>query len=103
MNGWTDECWHSQPLSGSVWLDVGEDGFREDDLGQPQLSAEPPQRWGLLVFHPGTEAVPPTLEAQSLNHWTSREGRQSLFINESVTDRNVLNRASHRAHASLLF
>ena len=58
MNGWTDECWHSQLLSSSVWLDMGEDGFREDDLGQPQLSAQQPQRrahpslprWCLWVF-----------------------------------------------------
>ena len=28
---------------------------------------------GILVFHPGTEVVPPALEAQSLNHWTTRE------------------------------
>ena len=27
----------------------------------------------ILVPHPGIEPVPPTLESQSLNHWTARE------------------------------
>ena len=29
--------------------------------------------WEILVPWPGTEPAPPTLEAQSLNHWTTRE------------------------------
>ena len=29
--------------------------------------------WGILVPHPGTEAVPPVVEAQSLNPWTCSE------------------------------
>ena len=28
---------------------------------------------GILVPQPGIEPVPPALEAQSLNHWTTRE------------------------------
>ena len=28
---------------------------------------------GILVPSPGTEPVPPVLEAPSLNHWTTRE------------------------------
>ena len=33
MNAWMDECCHSQLPSSSVCLDMGEDGFREDDPG----------------------------------------------------------------------
>ena len=29
--------------------------------------------YGILVPHPGVEPISPVLEAQSLNHWTSRE------------------------------
>ena len=28
---------------------------------------------GILVPRPGVKLLPPTLEAQSLNHWTTRE------------------------------
>ena len=31
------------------------------------------QRVGILLPQPGTEPTPTKLEAQSLNHWTSRE------------------------------
>ena len=39
---------------------------------------------GILVSQPGIEIVPPALEAQSLNHWTTREVSQSIFTNEST-------------------
>ena len=29
--------------------------------------------WGILVPRQGIEAVPPAVEVQSLNHWTTRE------------------------------
>ena len=32
-----------------------------------------PQACSILVLQPGIEPEPPTLEAQSLNHWTARE------------------------------
>ena len=32
---------------------------------------------GILVPQPGTEPVPPAVEAQSLNHWTTREVQKS--------------------------
>ena len=31
------------------------------------------EAFGILVPQPGMESVPPTVEAQSLNHWTARE------------------------------
>ena len=33
------------------------------------------QHVGILLPQPGIEPPPPTLEAQSLNHWTAREVR----------------------------
>ena len=35
---------------------------------------------GILVPQPGIEPASPALEAQSLDHWTTREVPQSLFI-----------------------
>ena len=29
--------------------------------------------WGILVLQPATEPAPPALEAQSFNHWTTRD------------------------------
>ena len=31
------------------------------------------EAYGILVLQPGFEPVPPAVEAQSLNHWTTRE------------------------------
>ena len=38
-----------------------------------RLQSVQPQVCGILVPHPGIESVLPALEAQSLNHWTTRE------------------------------
>ena len=35
---------------------------------------------GVLDLRPGTEAMPPAVEAQSLNHWTAREISSSLLL-----------------------
>ena len=32
----------------------------------------------ILVARPGVETVPPVMEAQSLNHWISRDFRKNL-------------------------
>ena len=37
--------------------------------------------YGILVPWPGFEPVPPTVEAQSLNHWTTREVPHSNYFN----------------------
>ena len=37
---------------------------------------------GLLVPPPGIEPTPPALEAQSLNHWTTREAPQHVILNQ---------------------
>ena len=37
---------------------------------------------GLIVPWPGTELMPPAVEAQSLNHWTSKE---VLFLTFNIT------------------
>ena len=36
---------------------------------------------GILVPHPGIRSVSPALEAQSLNHWTSREFPKCNYFN----------------------
>ena len=36
----------------------------------------------ILVPQPGTEPMFPTLEAQSLNHWTTREVPTKVFFKE---------------------
>ena len=38
---------------------------------------------GILAPGPGIKPVPPALEVQSLNHWTSREVPSSIFFNDS--------------------
>ena len=35
---------------------------------------------GILVPRPGSEPVPPALEARSLNHWTAREAQETPFF-----------------------
>ena len=35
---------------------------------------------GILVPQPGIESMPPAVEAQSLNHWTTREVLQMDFL-----------------------
>ena len=35
--------------------------------------------YGLLVPWPGIESMPPAVEAQSLNHWTTREVHSYQF------------------------
>ena len=35
---------------------------------------------GILVLRPGIEAMLPAVEAQSLNHWTTREILSSLLL-----------------------
>ena len=35
---------------------------------------------GILVLRPGSEAMPPAVEAQSLNHWIAREISSSLLL-----------------------
>ena len=35
--------------------------------------------WDILVSQPGIELVPPVVEAQSLNHWATRELPQATF------------------------
>ena len=35
---------------------------------------------GILVPHPGIEPMPPVLEAQSPNHWTTREVPLAVFL-----------------------
>ena len=37
----------------------------------------------ILVPRPGTEPVPPAVEAQTLNHWTTREVPGSLYFKSS--------------------
>ena len=40
---------------------------------------------GILVPQPGIEPVPPAVEAQSLNHWTSREVPRQGFLSVLFT------------------
>ena len=36
----------------------------------------------ILVPRPGIEPVPPAMEAQSLNHWTTREYPTFIYISK---------------------
>ena len=44
--------------------------------------------YGILIPRPGMEPVPPAIEAQSLNHWTTREVPTNI-LNCSIYDRKV--------------
>ena len=44
---------------------------------------------GILVPGPGIEPVPPTVEAQSLNHWTTREVPYPHFIVEEKSKNSL--------------
>ena len=40
----------------------------------------------ILVLPPGIEPVPPAVEAQSLNHWTSKEVPNMSTFNRMMVD-----------------
>ena len=44
--------------------------------------------WEILVPQPGVEPAPPALEAQSLNHWTTREVPTLLCVIKYAISRN---------------
>ena len=35
---------------------------------------------GILVLHPGIELMPPALEAQTLNYWTTRKVLETFYF-----------------------
>ena len=44
--------------------------------------------FGILVPQPGIEPAPPTMEAWSLNHWTTREVPQTSLVSLSQEDKS---------------
>ena len=57
---------------------------------------------GLLVPQPGTEPVPPELEAQSLNHWMAKEVPIMILFNFSKTLIRAAHPFSHSPKSVLL-
>ena len=45
--------------------------------------------FGILVPQPGTKPLRPAVEAQSLNHWTTREVPKHSYLNEYLQKKNV--------------
>ena len=39
---------------------------------------------GILVLQPRVKPTPPAMEAQSLNHWTTREAPKIIFLRRKI-------------------
>ena len=48
------------------------------------------QHAGVLFPRPGMEPVPPALEAQILNHWTTREVLKKSLLNKNINQEKLL-------------